>query len=129
MKKTMKENPHLTTIGNNIRYERRKRKLTLNNLADYVGMAPGFLGLIERGERGASIPNLCTIADFFEVDLESLIRKDLQKLDYGVIEKKEYTPRDRKMKSFQSMLSSFDDEELDYFITIMKAYKKLNPEL
>ena len=36
-------------IGSNIRYERRLRGLTIiDDFAKVIGMAPGFVGLIER---------------------------------------------------------------------------------
>ena len=39
-------------IGSNIRYERKRRGLTIDDFAKVIGMAPGFLGLIEkRSER------------------------------------------------------------------------------
>ncbi|MCD8157346.1 MAG: helix-turn-helix transcriptional regulator [Clostridiales bacterium] len=39
-------------IGMNIRYERQLRNLTIEELSEIIGIAPGFLGLIERGQRG-----------------------------------------------------------------------------
>ncbi len=51
-------------IGSNIRFERQKRDLTIEELSEILNIAPGFLGLIERGQRGTSIKNLCKIAEF-----------------------------------------------------------------
>ena len=53
------------TIGANIRYERRQRGLTIDEFAKVINMAPGFVGLIERGQRGTSMSNIVKIADFF----------------------------------------------------------------
>ena len=49
-------------IGSNIRYERKRRGLTIDDFAKVIGMAPGFLGLIERGQRGTSVTNMVAIS-------------------------------------------------------------------
>ena len=58
------------TIGSNIRYERKLRGLTIDDFAKVIGMAPGFVGLIERGQRGTSIANMVRIAEFFDITLD-----------------------------------------------------------
>lgn len=45
-------------IGAKIREEREKRQLTIEELAEILNIAPGFLGLIERGQRGTRLKNL-----------------------------------------------------------------------
>ena len=60
-------------IGSNVRFERQKRDLTIEELSEILNIAPGFLGLIERGQRGTSIKNLCKIAEFFSISLDQLI--------------------------------------------------------
>ena len=59
-------------IGSNIRYERKRRGLTIDDFAKVIGMAPGFLGLIERGQRGTSVKNMVAIAEFFDISLDDL---------------------------------------------------------
>jgi len=51
-------------VGGNIRTERELRKLTRDELAELVDLTVSHLGLIERGERGATpvvINKLCVV--------------------------------------------------------------------
>ena len=52
-------------IGTNIRLLRKSRGLTIEDLACVLDIAPGFLGLVERGTRGVSLANLARISIFF----------------------------------------------------------------
>lgn len=74
-------------IGTNIRFKRKEYNLTIEDLSEIVDIAPGFLGLIERGQRGTSIVNLAKISDFFGVTLDDLIKKDLSQLNNDEIVK------------------------------------------
>ncbi len=107
-------------IGSNIRFERQKRNLTIDELSEILNIAPGFLGLIERGQRGTTVKNLCKIANFFSISLDTLITSPLDKR-YIV---QEETEIDAKVRTVSTYLSSMDVEELDFFIANMKAFKK-----
>lgn len=60
-------------IGSNIRSKRKALNMSLNDLADLVGLTPGFLGLIERGHRGGSIESLIDIMGALNMDFNELI--------------------------------------------------------
>ncbi|MCL2235771.1 MAG: helix-turn-helix transcriptional regulator [Defluviitaleaceae bacterium] len=51
-----------TLIGMNIRAERHSRGLTIDEFAELLDLSPGFVGLIERGERGVTAYNLLKIS-------------------------------------------------------------------
>ncbi len=107
-------------IGSNIRFERQKRDLTIDELSEVLEIAPGFLGLIERGQRGTSIKNLCKISDFFSISLDTLITCPLN----GEKICKEESNIEKKKTVIATYLSSMDESELDFFISIMKGFKK-----
>ncbi|WP_250277902.1 helix-turn-helix domain-containing protein [[Clostridium] colinum] len=107
-------------IGSNIRFERQKRELTIDELSEVLEIAPGFLGLIERGQRGTSIKNLCKIAEFFSISLDTLITCPLN----GERVCKEESGIEKKMSVISTYLSSMDEKELDFFIATMKGFKK-----
>lgn len=67
-------------IGSIIQRERKKKDLSIEELADCLDFAPGFLGLIERGQRGTSLQNLIKIAYFFKISLNELTGFDITKL-------------------------------------------------
>ena len=118
---------YIKIIGSNIRFERKKRNLTIEDLAEIIGMAPGFLGLIERGQRGTSIKNLVKIADIFSLSLDQLITIDLRSLelngmrDTGVAKK----TRLARLSTLNSLTKSMSEAELEYLIANIKALRKL----
>ena len=116
-------------IGSNIRFERQKRDLTIEELSEILSIAPGFLGLIERGQRGTSIKNLCRIADFFSVSLDQLITRPA-----GTVIKSDKERMDENNKNAQlkdkyntavSLIHGLEISELDFVITTVKSMRKL----
>ena len=61
------------TIGKNIRTERKKRKLSIEDLAISAKISPAFVGLIERGDRCPSLKNLYVLCDLFHVTPDALL--------------------------------------------------------
>lgn len=107
-------------IGSNIRFERQKRDLTIDELSEILEIAPGFLGLIERGQRGTSIKNLCKISDFFSISLDTLITVPLD----GKKVVKEESGIEKKKSVVTTYLNSMTEKELDFFIVTMKGFRK-----
>lgn len=107
-------------IGSNIRHERQKRDLTIDELSEIINIAPGFLGLIERGQRGTSVKNLCKIANFFSLTLDTLITSPVGQIE-NVREESSLT---RKQAAILTYINSMEEAELDFFITSMKGFKK-----
>jgi len=59
-------------VGANIRREREVRKLSRDELAEVVDLTTSHLGLIERGERGATPVTLEKLVKAFGVTIDSL---------------------------------------------------------
>lgn len=108
-------------VGANIRYERRLRDMTIEELADILGMAPGFLGLIERGQRGTTIHNLIKIAEFFSITVDTLLTRKMCILG----EDDGKTPVQKKRLAAESLLQTLNEYELDYIIICIKGFLKL----
>ena len=70
MKKRISKIKIDTIIGRNIRLEREARKITRQELAEYLDISPSHLGLIERGERGLTAVNLSILSEFLEVPID-----------------------------------------------------------
>jgi transcriptional regulator with XRE-family HTH domain len=106
-------------IGANIRTLRKSRGLTIEDLACVLDIAPGFLGLVERGTRGVSIANLNRICEFFDVTLEQIVREK--------IEAQPYVPeRDSLKTKIQDLAFSLTDDELKVVVSNMKKVMTLN---
>lgn len=113
------------TIGSNIRYERKLRGLTIDDFAKVIGMAPGFVGLIERGQRGTSIANMVRIAEFFDITLDELITKDLS--EGKVSTPKSVNKIDKDRRALISMISTMSDNKVQILAANAKALNKYIP--
>ena len=112
-------------IGSNIRYERKRRGLTIDDFAKVIGMAPGFLGLIERGQRGTSVKNMVAIAEFLDISLDDLITKDLSN---GGADMKdmENTRSAKARRALRSLVSSLTEDEIVFITSVIKSMNKMN---
>ena len=112
-------------IGSNIRYERKRRGLTIDDFAKVIGMAPGFLGLIEIGQRGTSVKNMVAIAEFFDISLDDLITKDLSN---GGADMKdmENTRSAKARRALRSLVSSLTEDEIVFITSVIKSMNKMN---
>ena len=100
-------------IGQNIREERMARKMSTDELAEQLGLSPGFLGLIERGQRGTTAFVLLKMSDVFGIPIDSLFfgnKSDSKKA--------KHISRREKIMSFTSDLS---DCELEYVVKAIKG--------
>lgn len=116
---------YVKIIGSNIRYERKRRGLTIDDFAKVIGMAPGFLGLIERGQRGTSVKNMVAIAEFFDISLDDLITKDLSN---GGADMKdmENTRSAKARRALRSLVSSLTEDEIVFITSVIKSMNKMN---
>lgn len=110
-------------IGTIIRDNRSNMDLTIEELSEIVGIAPGFLGLIERGQRGTSLKNLFKLANVFEISMDELTGfKNIEN-------KKELTENQINYLKLSAFLKALNENDINYFINNIKDYiktKKLN---
>jgi len=59
-------------VGINIRRRREAKGLSRDLLADFVGVTEGYIGLIERGDRGTTLGHLLKICKLLECAVEDL---------------------------------------------------------
>ncbi len=116
------------TIGANIRFERRQRGLTIDEFAKVINMAPGFVGLIERGQRGTSMSNIVKIADFFGITLDQLIRTDIETKTKKTESSKPLTKADKDRKALYSMIGLLSDSKIRILTANAKALNKYMAE-
>lgn len=102
----------LNLMGKRIREERIKRNLTIEQLSELIDLSPSFLGLVERGVRGLSIEKLITVAEVFDISIDSLLKTDSSK---------EAT----KYDTVKSLLYNLDDTEFNFISNIIKESRKL----
>lgn len=105
----------MTTFGKRLRYLRNKRKLTMRELGEKVGLTESAIGMIERGERNPSFDKLQELSNFFEVDINYFIgQKDTsirQPIDKDELTKADnYFYNELGYRSDDDLMESLDDQ-------------------
>lgn len=80
----------LTMLQQNLKYLRRKTGISQQILANSIGVSRTTLGDYERGRTEPDIESLIVMADYFDISIDSLLRKDLKKEDYEIIRNKDF---------------------------------------
>lgn len=68
----MKNNDTIKKLGQKIRIERQKRKMSQEKLAELADLNRNFVGMIERGETNLTVKRLENIANVFDMDIMDL---------------------------------------------------------
>jgi len=68
----MKNNDTIKKLGQKIRIERQKRKMSQEKLAELADLNRNFVGMIERGETNLTVKKLENIANVFDIDIMDL---------------------------------------------------------
>ena len=68
----MKNYDTIKKLGQKIRIERQKRKMSQEKLAELADLNRNFVGMIERGETNLTVKKLEKIANVFDMDIKDL---------------------------------------------------------
>jgi len=63
-------------VGKNIRLRRKSLRLTLEQLSEMLDISPNFLGLVETGKRGLSLPRLVKASFVLRCSMDELTKKE-----------------------------------------------------
>lgn len=63
------------TFGRNVRQQRQDRQVTLEALADQVGLSYSYLGEIERGKRNPTLAVVERLANALKIDPRDLLSR------------------------------------------------------
>ena len=66
----------VSTIGINIRRERLARKISIGELAEYIGCNYATITKYENGKINISMNKLAKIAEYLDVPVETLLKKE-----------------------------------------------------
>ena len=109
-------------IGENIRNYRTNRNISTDELAEMLELTAGFVGLIERGQRGTTPSTLFKLADIFGVSIDSFFYRT----EDNSTKNSENTKEQVRREKITSFISDFSDVELDFVISVVKSLRALN---
>ena len=81
-------------MGNNLRSVRKKKGISLQEIADNIGVSKSFLSQVENGKTSPSLSTLKEITGYLNISISSLLEAD-QAWDVPLVSKK-----DRKMMRY-----------------------------
>lgn len=111
-------------IGKNIVVERKSRKMTRDELAELMELTTSHMGLIERGERGATAVSLSKLSNVLEIPIDSLFASP-NDTGMSVGNYQDTTPYASRGK-IQSLTTCLAEAELDFIIHIIKGIIAMN---
>ena len=124
---------NMEIIGANIRRERLLRRMSMEELSEILQLSTAFIGLIERGQRGAKLANLMKISEVFGITVNDLIyNREPEVLEVREewegheqpIEQEEFL-RQQKKNAIMSLVYDFSVEEMEFVIETIKGLKTL----
>ena len=101
-------------IGENIRTERKRQLLTIEKLAEMVGITENFLGKIERGESMPSFPTMDSIACALGVSIDFLKSNCRHNTEYQYI---------KSLMEVNGLSQENKDRYIDFISTNIKFFK------
>ena len=111
-------------IGKNIRIEREVRNLSRDELAEILDLTTSHMGLIERGERGATGVTLMKLSRALERPIDDFFYESKESL--SIFEKTSEDCLSANRKKISSLISYLTKEELDFVVEVIKGIIKLN---
>ena len=113
-------------IGKNIRMERESRRLSRDELAEMMELTSSHMGLIERGERGATAVTLSRLSGAFGIPIDHLFVSPKRE---GLSVREERNVKDANAKKIQSLMTCLDDKELEFIVHAIKGLIAMNRDL
>lgn len=111
-------------MGENIRNERMARNMSIDELAELLELTSGFVGLIERGRRGATAYTLLKLSDIFGMPIDNIFLKPSSL----ALSMEEESTRQTKAKrnKISSLVADLSEKELDFLVRMIKGIKSMN---
>jgi len=111
-------------IGRNIRLERDARRLSRDELAEMMDLTSSHMGLIERGERGATAVTLSKLSKAFDIPIDNLFTSP--KPGGMSVREEKSSPQAKKI---QSLMTCLNEIELEFVVHTIKGVIAMNHNL
>jgi len=121
--KLVQQAPSALTVGERLRRERVLRKMTMEELAEYMGISPAYLGAVERGQRPLSNRLMKRLHDRLGISYDYLLEGITisgNMISQFVRESEIYTTN----RNLNILLNVCTDDELDSCYNLVHTYLK-----
>ncbi|MCL2500339.1 MAG: helix-turn-helix domain-containing protein [Defluviitaleaceae bacterium] len=119
--KTKQEKVNLDEIiGKNIRTERQARNLSRDELAEMLDLTTSHMGLIERGERGATAVTLSKLTRVLQLPVDNFFMPS----PMLALREERDTTRSIAQKKINSLISKLSESELNFVIHVIQGISK-----
>ena len=105
-------------IGQNIYLTRKASNIGRDELAQMMEMSSSHVGLIERGERGATAVTLAMLSRIFDVPIDEFFSKPNKK---GAKDADVTSGEKAARKRINSLISNLGEKELECVTSMVKA--------
>ena len=109
-------------IGKNIRTERQSRNLSRDELAEMLDLTTSHMGLIERGERGATAVTLSKLTKVLQMPIDNFFNAPATL----AVSEPRGSARSANMKKINSLTANLSDAELAYVVHVIQGISKLS---
>ena len=126
-----------TIIGANIRCEREKINMTQAQLAEQLGLSTGFVGAIERGDKGTALLTLYKLSEIFPTvpigryflppDKTTLKIRD-DSLAVLAEDREKRLTLEAKRAKISAIITNLKENELDFMIQMIKNLKDMHSD-
>jgi transcriptional regulator with XRE-family HTH domain len=118
----MNKNTINETIGRNIRFERKSRGMSIDELAEIIEVSPGFLGMMERGQRGITPFTLYCLSQVFNIPVDAFfVLRDRQALSFREADEKQSLLR----RKLNSMTTGLSEREITFLVAMTKKLRTI----
>ncbi len=112
-------------MGENIRNERTARNMSIDELAEMLELTSGFVGLIERGRRGATAYTLFKLSEIFNISIDNIFARASDR-QMRFAEESEPQNADTRKRKINNLMNGLTNDELEFVISTIKGIKVMN---
>jgi transcriptional regulator with XRE-family HTH domain len=113
-------------LGSVMKKYRLHYGLSIDELAELMGLSSVFVGLMEKGARGVNLKNVVRLSEIFDVDVNLLLYDEYFEKDKTQdFSKTEETLEEMKLRTLKAICSNLGIEELDYITANVKNLMKM----